>query len=100
MSISIGIRIREIRDAEKLSRDEFAELTGVPAGNLKRYETERIKSVGSEFLLRITQHPRFKKYALWLMTGDVAPEIGQISPDLSPDGPESTSANQKGQKVG
>ncbi|MBI6161306.1 helix-turn-helix transcriptional regulator [Serratia liquefaciens] len=100
MSTNIGSKIREIREAEGLSREEFAVLTGVPAGNLKRYETDRIKSVGSEFLLMITQHQRFKKYAMWLMTGDVAPEIGQISPALSPDGHDSTSSRQTGQKAG
>ncbi|HEJ7039465.1 helix-turn-helix domain-containing protein [Serratia quinivorans] len=100
MSTNIGSKIREIREAEGLSREEFAVLTGVPAGNLKRYETDRIKSVGSEFLLMITQHQRFKKYAMWLMTGDVAPEVGQISPVLSPSGYPSSSNNQKGKKVG
>ncbi|WP_283603005.1 helix-turn-helix domain-containing protein [Serratia proteamaculans] len=100
MSTNIGSKIREIREAEGLSREEFAVLTGVPAGNLKRYETDRIKSVGSEFLLMITQHQRFKKYAMWLMTGDVAPEVGQISPVLSPNGYPSSSSDQKGKKVG
>ncbi|HIE1063575.1 TPA: helix-turn-helix domain-containing protein [Serratia marcescens] len=100
MSTSIGLKIREIREAEGLSREEFSVLTGVPAANLKRYETDRIKSVGSEFLLMITQHQRFKKYAMWLMTGDVAPEIGQISPALSPDGHDSTSNFRRGQRAG
>lgn len=100
MSMSVGEKIRVIREAEQLTRDEFGELLGIPVGSLKRYETGRIGNVGSDVLLKITQHQQFKKYTMWLMTGDVAPEIGQISPDLSPDGPESTSANQKDQKVG
>ncbi|HEJ9057254.1 TPA: helix-turn-helix transcriptional regulator [Serratia fonticola] len=100
MSTNIGSKIREIREAEGLSREDFSALTGVPAGNLKRYETDRIKSIGSDFLLKITQHDKFKKYTMWLMTGDIAPEIGQISPALSPDGSESISSPQKGQKAG
>lgn len=100
MSTDVGTKIREIRDAEGLTRDEFAELTGVPAGNLKRYETQRIKSIGSEFLLKITMNDRFKKYTMWLMTGDIAPEIGQISPALSHDGQGNTINPQKDHKVG
>lgn len=45
--------------------------------------------------MKITSNPRFKKYTMWLMTGDVAPEIGQISPALSPDGLGSSSSPQK-----
>jgi transcriptional regulator with XRE-family HTH domain len=100
MSTNIGSKIREIREAEGLSREDFSALTGVPAGNLKRYETDRIKSIGSDFLLKITQHEKFKKYTMWLMTGDIAPEIGQISPVLSPNGQNNTSDHQGDQKVG
>jgi hypothetical protein len=33
-------------------------------------------------------NPRFAKYTLWLMTGNTAPEAGQIEPALSLDGPD------------
>ncbi|HEP0386742.1 helix-turn-helix domain-containing protein [Serratia marcescens] len=100
MSSELGEKIRSIREAEGLTRDEFEQLTGVPAGNTKRYETGRIKSIGSDFLMKITQHPRFEKYTLWLMTGKEMPEAGQISPALSPDGQNSILNRQSGQKVG
>ncbi|EIT7186288.1 helix-turn-helix domain-containing protein [Serratia marcescens] len=100
MSSDLGEKIRLIREAEGLTRDEFEQLTGVPAGNTKRYETGRIKSIGSDFLTKITLHPRFSKYTLWLMSDLVAPESGQISPALSPDGSNNTSDHQKDQKVG
>lgn len=100
MSSDVGEKLRLIREAEGLSRDEFEQITGVPAGNTKRYETGRTKSIGSEFLMMITQHPRFTKYTLWLMTDQIAPESGQISPALSPDGQDNTSSPQKGQKAG
>lgn len=100
MSSDVGEKLRLIREAEGLSRDEFEQLTGVPAGNTKRYETGRTKSIGSEFLIMITQHPRFTKYALWLMTDQIAPESGQISPALSPDGQNKTSSPLNDQKVG
>jgi transcriptional regulator with XRE-family HTH domain len=100
MSSDLGEKLRLVREAEGLTRDEFEKITGVPAGNTKRYETGRIKSIGSEFLIKITQHPRFTKYTLWLMTDQTAPESGQISPALSPDGQENTTNPQKTHKAG
>lgn len=100
MSSDLGEKLRLVREAEGLTRDEFEQITGVPAGNTKRYETGRIKSIGSEFLIKITQHPRFTKYTLWLMTDQIAPESGQISPALSPDGQSGTSSTPNDQKVG
>ncbi len=38
------------------------------------------KEVSSGELLKITTHPRFIKYALWLVTDQTAPACGQISP--------------------
>lgn len=100
MSIEIGKKIREIREAEGLTRDEFFALTDIPSPTQKFYETGRTASIGSEILIKITQHERFKKYTLWLMTGDTSPETGQISPDLSPNGLENTSSSPKGRKAG
>ncbi|WP_279050063.1 helix-turn-helix domain-containing protein [Cedecea davisae] len=100
MSNSIGKKIREIRETEGFTRDEFAELTGIPSGTQKYYETGRVESIGSEVLMKITQNMKLKKYTMWLMTGDIAPEIGQISPALSPDGQEGTFSHRKSQKAG
>lgn len=98
--MSVGEKIRAIRESEGLTREEFGVLLDIPIGTLKRYETNRIGSVGGDVLMKIAQHPQFIKYTLWLMTGSIAPESGQISPVLSPDGHDCTSNNQKGQKVG
>ncbi|STI99105.1 gpC [Escherichia coli] len=90
-SRGIGEKIRMIRDAEGLSRQQFFELTGIPAGTQKYYETGRVEKIGSDILLKITLHSQFSKYALWLMTDNIAPESGQIAPPLSPDGHEKCS---------
>ncbi|WP_261151817.1 helix-turn-helix domain-containing protein [Serratia ficaria] len=100
LSTDIGKKIRAIRDAEGLTRQEFFELTGIPVGTQKFYETGRRDGVGSEVLFKITQHNRFEKYTLWLMTGKTSEAVGQISPALSPDGQDNTSNNQSGQKAG
>lgn len=100
MSTSLGTKIREIRDCEGLTREEFASLTGIPAGTQKGYEMGRRESIGSEILMKITQHPRFEKYSLWLMTDKTSEAAGQISPILSPDGQDGISNRQKDQKAG
>lgn len=35
---------------------------------------------------RILKHKRLEKYCIWLMTGKILPEAGQISPALAHDG--------------
>lgn len=80
--MDIGEKIRKIREAEGLSQFNFAVETGINGGTLRHYETGRRKSIGSLELLKITEHPRFQKYTLWLMTGETIPEAGQISPEI------------------
>lgn len=101
LSSGIGEKIRAIRDTEGLSRTQFFELTGIPASTQKQYETGRREGVGSDILLKITQHSRFEKYTLWLMTGNTAPDAGQIAPALSLNGPEFTATlPHSGRKTG
>lgn len=92
-------KLKAIRRAEGLTQKSFSEQAGIPLGTIKNYETGQVEA-GLKVIELVVNNPQFKKYTMWLMTGDVAPEIGQISPDLSPNGPESTSASPKGQKVG
>lgn len=84
MSSILSEKVKAIRKAEGLSQGEFCEITGISISTVKKYETG-ILEPGGGTLMKITSNPRFKKYAMWLMTGDVAPEVGQISPPLSPE---------------
>ncbi|MGF2654105.1 transcriptional regulator [Serratia marcescens] len=88
LSISIGKKIYLIRKSEDLTRQQFFELTGIPMNTQRYYETGRQEGVGSEILLKITKHPRLKKYALWLTTDETFPAGGQVAPALSLDGTE------------
>lgn len=92
-------KVKAIREAENLSQTQFSETTGISISTIKKYETGRMDP-GGMTLLKITNHKQFKKYALWLMTGETNESAGQISPALSPDGQESTSAHLKGHKAG
>jgi transcriptional regulator with XRE-family HTH domain len=101
LSRGMGEKIREIRDSEGLTRQQFFELTGIPVGTQKFYETGRIESIGSDVLLKITLHERFEKYTLWLMTGNTAPDAGQIEPALSLNGQEDLATSRRsGRKTG
>lgn len=100
LSTEIGEKIRAMRESEGLTRLQFFELTGIPAVTQKSYETGRRESIGSGTLLKITQHPRFEKYTLWLMTDSIAPESGQIAPVLSPSGQEETILQHSVKKTG
>lgn len=99
MSSVLSEKVKAIRKSEGVSQSEFCEITGISISTVKKYETGVIEPGGAT-LIKITSNPRFKKYAMWLMTGDIAPEIGQISPALSPDGSKSISSPQSGQKAG
>ena len=73
-------KLKVIRQAEGMTQMQLCEATGINISTWKSYELQRRKEVSSLELLKITNHARFKKYTLWLMTGDVAPECGQVSP--------------------
>lgn len=99
MSSELGEKIRAIREAEGLSQAKFSDLTDISISTIKKYETG-VRDPGGSTLLRITRHEKFKKYALWLMTGETNESAGQICPALSPDGQKTTSSNQSGTKAG
>ncbi len=99
MSSDLSEKVKAIRKAEGLSQSDFCAVTGISISTVKKYETGIIEPGGST-LMKITTNAQFKKYTMWLMTGDTAPEIGQISPVLSHDGQGDASSSQNGQKVG
>lgn len=95
----LGDKIRLIREAEGLNRKELSELLGISYGTLNNYETKGIQLTESS-IVKFTNHPRFEKYTLWLLTGKTNESIGQISPSLSPDGADSTTLPQSEKKTG
>lgn len=76
----LGEKLRLIRTRERLTQAEICEATGIKLETWKGYEYGRRASVSSTELLKITQHPLFIQYTLWLMTGQTIPEAGQVSP--------------------
>ncbi|WP_339433290.1 helix-turn-helix transcriptional regulator [Pseudomonas sp. EA_65y_Pfl2_P78] len=78
--MELGQKLKEVRLTERLTQTEICDIAGIKLETWKGYEYGRRASVSSTELLKITMHPRFKRYALWLVTDETAPEIGQISP--------------------
>ncbi|EMC2742737.1 helix-turn-helix transcriptional regulator [Providencia rettgeri] len=99
MSISLGEKIRMIREAENLTRADFCSLTGIPEGTQKFYETGR-QEISGKTLPKITTHPRFEKYIMWLMADKTNEALGQISPTLSPDGQDAQTLPRSDRKTG
>ncbi|WP_406941705.1 helix-turn-helix domain-containing protein [Arsenophonus sp.] len=95
---SLGEKIRKIREAEGINRKELSEMLNIPYSSLNNYEAGRIQ-VTENIMIRITNHHLFKKYALWLMTGDIAPESGQIAPALAHYGTDGEQAQKRTRKT-
>ncbi|EHX87059.1 C protein [Escherichia coli 2729250] len=50
--------------------------------------------------MRVTNTPLFKKYTLWLMTGDTSPQAGQIAPALAHIGQKPTESDHSEKQTG
>lgn len=75
-------KLKLIRKEEKLTQENFAETLGISRGTLAKYEAGIIEPSLLN-IQKITSHPRYEKYTLWLMTDKTAPESGQVCPAFS-----------------
>ena len=100
MNLPISERLKLMRESERItSRNEAAEIIGIPHNALWRYETGESIPKG-DVMMKILNTPRFEKYALWFMTGKIAPESGQIAPVLAHFGQDETTSQPSDQKIG
>ena len=80
--MEFGKRIKSIIKEERYSQRDFAALIDIPLGTLESYLSERAE-VSGKVLGKIANHDQFKKYTLWLMTGEIRPDAGQVCPAFS-----------------
>lgn len=100
MKITIGEKLKIMRESERMtSRVEAAEMLGIPSNALWRYEEDKTIP-NAQVVTDILNHPLFEKYALWFMTGKIAPEAGQIAPALAHYGQEKTESSASKRKIG
>ena len=85
-------KLKAIRKAEGLTQAKFSEISGIALGTVKNYESGH-KDPGLSIVMRVTNTPLFKKYTLWLMTGDTSPQAGQIAPALAHIGQKPTESD-------
>lgn len=78
--MSLGEKLRQIRTYEGLTQRQMADLVDISLDSVKNYELSRRVGISGLALAKITSHPTFTPYTLWLMTGHTAPAAGQISP--------------------
>jgi len=78
--MELAEKLKAIRLKEGLTQSELCEATGISLSSYKKYELALRLEVSSVALLKITHHPRFQKYVLWLMSDLTAPDCGQVSP--------------------
>lgn len=78
MSDSIGQKIRKIREAKGLSREDFCYITRIRFATLTQIETGRTKNPSVETPIAVCK--AFPEFTLWLMTDTTNPEAGQIAP--------------------
>lgn len=79
MSTLICDKLKSIRAELGLSQRIFAELVGIPESSYKSYELNK-REMGANTLMSLLQHSECQKYSLWFLTGEIAPEIGQVAP--------------------
>ena len=100
MRMTIGERIKIMRESERLtSLPDTAKMLGLNRDALWRYESGKTIP-NAEVIEQILNNPRFEKYALWFMTGKIAPESVQIAPALAHYGQEPTDLPPSERKIG
>ncbi len=97
--MKLSEKIKAIRLAEGLNQTQLCNMIDLSISTLGKYETGVYEPSGLN-LLKITEHPRFEKYSLWLMTGKTAPEVGQIAPTLAHSGQEKEILPHSEKKIG
>ncbi|WP_086931434.1 helix-turn-helix domain-containing protein [Agarilytica rhodophyticola] len=78
--MNISEKIRFVRDQESLTQTQFAEMIGVKPSSYNGWEAG--KTVPAHALTKITSHPQFKKYSLFLTQDDSDENIGYLAAEL------------------
>lgn len=78
--MELSAKLKAVRQKEGLTQMEFCELLGISISTYKKQEMSLRAEVSTAVLLKITHHPQFEKFALWLMTDRTCIECGQVSP--------------------
>ena len=75
-------RLKSVIKEERLTQKEFALEMSTPLRTIEEYVAGRSKPSG-ELFMKLSNHEKFRKYTMWLLSGTVDPSAGQICPAFS-----------------
>lgn len=78
--MTLAERLKAVRARERVTQAVLCSEVGLSLSNLKKYEADLRREVSLLSIQKIASHPRYRKYALWILTGDVTDAPEQISP--------------------
>ncbi|QBH98790.1 XRE family transcriptional regulator [Limnobaculum zhutongyuii] len=80
MSTDYAKKLLTLRKSTGVTQKKFSEITGLALGTIKKYETGQ-QGAGIAIVERVISTEEYKKYTMWLLLGETAPESGQVEPD-------------------
>ena len=93
-------KIISVRAQEGLSQQEFCRITGAGLSAIKALEAGRSDQLNTKTLFAITNHPQFKKYAVYLVCDDDDAKAGQEMPRTELDDAVDTLRSMREEEVG
>ncbi|MUK93727.1 helix-turn-helix domain-containing protein [Aliivibrio fischeri] len=82
IQVSLGKRLKAVIKEEGLSQRAFAERMNLSVTAIEHYIAER-RTPSGELFIEMGKSERFRKYTMWLLTGSVEPNSGQVCPAFS-----------------
>ncbi|WP_023604644.1 helix-turn-helix domain-containing protein [Aliivibrio logei] len=77
-----GKRLKSVIKEERFTQKEFAAEMDIPLRTIEEYVASRSKPSGDLFM-KLSNHEKFRKYTMWLLSGTVEPGAGQVCPAFS-----------------
>lgn len=98
-TLSQAEKLALIRESERITRKQVAELTGINYVTYAGYEQGKVK-MSFESGMKYFKVQRLRKYRDWFMFDETDPEAGQIAPALAHSGQDVTTSQHSDQKTG
>lgn len=99
MLIEQSEKLALIRESERLTRKQVAEMSGINYVTYAGYEQGKVK-MSLEVGMKYFKVSRFRKYRDWFMFDETDPATGQIAPALAHFGQEQETSSPTGKQTG
>lgn len=78
--IDLSEKFKLIRTRERLKQQEMADLLEINVQTYSNYERGKRRAISVLEVIKILNHPRFKKYLVWFMTDNTELNVEQVNP--------------------